>query len=174
MKKPAAPAVSAAEQHVHAMNRRHFLRGLGACIALPSLASLGPSRVLAAEAAQNGSAPEKPLSMPCLPLYGIVGSLVRFVQRQRPCWHRFRREGPPAAKGRGERGGGRSKAAGREPRQPEGEPGQSRPLPPSTQSRNQPWRRRRRRAETPAKPRPAKPIAQVEGSGTATALTVIM
>jgi hypothetical protein len=40
--------------------------------------------VPAAEAAQNGSAPEKPLSMPCLPLYGIVGSLVRFVQRQRP------------------------------------------------------------------------------------------
>ena len=130
--------------------------------------------VPAAGAAQNGSAPEKPLSMPCLPLYGIVGSLVRFVQRQRPCWHRFRGERPPAAKGRGERGGGRSRAAGREPRQPEGEPGQSRPLPSSTQPPNQPWRRRRRRAETPAKPRPARPIAQVEGSGTATALTVIM
>ncbi len=40
----------------------------------------------------------------------------------------------------------------------------------------QPWMRRRRRTFTPAKARPARPIAQVEGSGTATgvALTVIM
>ena len=38
--KPAAPAAFTAEQHLAAMNRRHFLRGLGACIALPSLASL--------------------------------------------------------------------------------------------------------------------------------------
>ena len=53
MKKLTAPAVSAAEQHLNAMDRRHFLRGLGACIALPSLASLVPSRVLAAEAAQG-------------------------------------------------------------------------------------------------------------------------
>ena len=53
MKKLTAPAVSAAEQHFNAMDRRHFLRGLGACIALPSLASLVPSRVLAAEAAQG-------------------------------------------------------------------------------------------------------------------------
>jgi hypothetical protein len=35
------------------MNRRHFLRGLGACIALPSLASLVPSRLLAAQAAKG-------------------------------------------------------------------------------------------------------------------------
>ena len=53
MKKPVVPAVSSAEDHFHAMNRRHFLRGLGACIALPSLASLVPSRVLAAEAAKR-------------------------------------------------------------------------------------------------------------------------
>lgn len=53
MKKPAAPTVSAAQEHFHAMNRRHFLRGLGACIALPSLASLVPRRVLAAEAAKG-------------------------------------------------------------------------------------------------------------------------
>lgn len=31
-------------------NRRHFLRGLGACVALPVLASLRPLRLLAAEA----------------------------------------------------------------------------------------------------------------------------
>ena len=46
--KPAAPAAFTAEQHLAAMNRRHFLRGLGACIALPSLASLVPTRALAA------------------------------------------------------------------------------------------------------------------------------
>src|SRR6187455_3234829 len=34
-----------------AMNRRHFLRGIGACIALPAFSSLLPSRVLAATAA---------------------------------------------------------------------------------------------------------------------------
>jgi len=47
MRTPTHPAESA----VLAMNRRHFLRGIGACIALPSLASLVPSRVLAAQAA---------------------------------------------------------------------------------------------------------------------------
>ncbi|MCX6952842.1 MAG: DUF1552 domain-containing protein, partial [Verrucomicrobia bacterium] len=52
MKTPAS-APTSVEQHVSAMNRRHFLRGLGACIALPSLASLVPSRVLAAQAAAN-------------------------------------------------------------------------------------------------------------------------
>jgi len=50
MKTPTTAAASA-DQHIAAMNRRHFLRGLGACIALPSLASLIPSRVLAAQAA---------------------------------------------------------------------------------------------------------------------------
>jgi len=50
MKTPARPAV-ATDLAITAMNRRHFLRGLGACIALPSLASLVPSRVLAAQAA---------------------------------------------------------------------------------------------------------------------------
>jgi hypothetical protein len=51
MKTPAPAALSAADQQIAAMNRRHFLRGLGACIALPSLASLVPGRVLAAQAA---------------------------------------------------------------------------------------------------------------------------
>jgi hypothetical protein len=50
MKTP-TPAAASADQHILAMNRRHFLRGLGACIALPSLASLLPSRVLAAQTA---------------------------------------------------------------------------------------------------------------------------
>lgn len=52
MKTP-APDSFTAEQHTQAMNRRHFLRGLGACIALPSLASLVPSRLLAAQAAKG-------------------------------------------------------------------------------------------------------------------------
>lgn len=34
-----------------AMNRRHFLRGVGACVGLPAFASLLPSRMLAAQAA---------------------------------------------------------------------------------------------------------------------------
>ena len=29
------------------LNRRHFLRGLGACVAVPAFASLRPARVLA-------------------------------------------------------------------------------------------------------------------------------
>jgi hypothetical protein len=53
MKTPTAPVRSIAEQHASEMSRRHFLRGFGACIALPSLASLVPSRVLAAQAAAN-------------------------------------------------------------------------------------------------------------------------
>ncbi len=52
MKTP-APDSFTAEQRTAAMNRRHFLRGLGACIALPSLASLVPGRVLAAQAAKG-------------------------------------------------------------------------------------------------------------------------
>ena len=39
------------EQRFAAMNRRHFLRGLGACIALPAFASLLPGRLLAADPA---------------------------------------------------------------------------------------------------------------------------
>jgi hypothetical protein len=42
---------SAFSQNVASMNRRHFLRGVGACIALPAFSSLLPSRVLAATAA---------------------------------------------------------------------------------------------------------------------------
>src|SRR5215472_9768806 len=33
------------------LNRRQFLRGLGACLALPAFESLGPTRLLAAETA---------------------------------------------------------------------------------------------------------------------------
>lgn len=40
-----------AEEPFATMNRRHFLRGIGACIALPAFGSLLPSRVLAATAA---------------------------------------------------------------------------------------------------------------------------
>lgn len=45
------PAESPAAQSFATMNRRHFLRGIGACIALPAFGSLLPSRVLAATAA---------------------------------------------------------------------------------------------------------------------------
>lgn len=53
MKTPATSDRSAAAQHASEMSRRHFLRGLGACVALPSLASLVPTRVLAAQTAAN-------------------------------------------------------------------------------------------------------------------------
>jgi hypothetical protein len=43
-------AESALSQQIAAMNRRHFLKGLGACIALPAFSSLVPSRMLAAAA----------------------------------------------------------------------------------------------------------------------------
>ncbi len=39
---------AALRQQIAAMNRRHFLKGLGACIALPAFSSLVPSRVFAA------------------------------------------------------------------------------------------------------------------------------
>lgn len=39
------------EQQIAGMNRRHFLKGLGACIALPAFASLVPARLMAAAAA---------------------------------------------------------------------------------------------------------------------------
>lgn len=42
------PADSALAQHLAAMNRRHFLKGLGACIALPAFSSLAPSRMFGA------------------------------------------------------------------------------------------------------------------------------
>lgn len=45
----------AAQQHA-AITRRHFLRGLGACIALPTLASLAPVRSLAALAGSASTA----------------------------------------------------------------------------------------------------------------------
>lgn len=47
----------AAERH-YSLNRRRFLRGLGACLALPALESLAPARLLAGEAAKaSASAP---------------------------------------------------------------------------------------------------------------------
>lgn len=48
MKFPRDPAV---EKHIANMSRRHFLRGLGACIALPAMHSLLPARMLAAASA---------------------------------------------------------------------------------------------------------------------------
>lgn len=42
------PAPTAAEKAFATMNRRNFLRGLGACIALPTLGSIVPSRLMAA------------------------------------------------------------------------------------------------------------------------------
>jgi hypothetical protein len=52
---------SAASQHLAAQrhasfNRRHFLRGLGACIALPAFESLLPTKLLAAAAPENSLA----------------------------------------------------------------------------------------------------------------------
>src|SRR6186997_3413306 len=44
-------AASVAEQRFAAMNRRHFLRGLGACVALPAFHSLLPARAFAASSA---------------------------------------------------------------------------------------------------------------------------
>jgi hypothetical protein len=44
-------AASAFSTHLAALSRRHFLKGVGACIALPAFSSLLPSRALAAAAA---------------------------------------------------------------------------------------------------------------------------
>jgi len=41
-------AETATDRHQAAMSRRHFLRGLGACVALPAFSSLIPARALAA------------------------------------------------------------------------------------------------------------------------------
>ena len=45
-----SPAESPLDRSFAAMNRRHFLRGLGACVALPAFSSLIPARMLAATA----------------------------------------------------------------------------------------------------------------------------
>lgn len=50
MKKPAVNPTRAAER-ANAFSRRHFLRGLGACIALPAFESLMPTSLLAASGA---------------------------------------------------------------------------------------------------------------------------
>ncbi len=49
-----SPNPDAAAQRFASLNRRRFLRGLGACLALPAFESLGPSSLFAAEAAANG------------------------------------------------------------------------------------------------------------------------
>lgn len=46
-----SPLATGSANHLSAMNRRHFLRGLGACIALPAFGSLLPSRLMATAAA---------------------------------------------------------------------------------------------------------------------------
>jgi len=48
---------SLAAQRAASLSRRHFLRGLGACLALPALESLRPARALAAAAASDPAAP---------------------------------------------------------------------------------------------------------------------
>lgn len=45
------PQDSAIEKHFARMNRRHFLKGLGACLALPAFHSLGGARLMAAATA---------------------------------------------------------------------------------------------------------------------------
>lgn len=50
------PAATELRQHLQAMSRRHFLRGLGATLAVPTFASLAPTKVLAAaEALQTAT-----------------------------------------------------------------------------------------------------------------------
>lgn len=51
MKTTPVPAPSRAAQRHAGFNRRHFLRGLGACIALPAFESFSPLRLLAANSA---------------------------------------------------------------------------------------------------------------------------
>src|ERR1039458_2206512 len=46
--KPKFAAANPASQRFASLSRRHFLRGLGACVALPTFASLVPTKLLAA------------------------------------------------------------------------------------------------------------------------------
>jgi Protein of unknown function (DUF1552) len=55
--------VLAAQRHA-SLNRRRFLRGLGACLALPAFESLAPSRLFAAEAAAAGKLAMAPTGAP--------------------------------------------------------------------------------------------------------------
>jgi hypothetical protein len=50
MNLPNDPSFARHDQQLRAINRRRFLKGVGACLALPTLASLGASRLLAAAA----------------------------------------------------------------------------------------------------------------------------
>ncbi|HEY2083698.1 MAG TPA: DUF1552 domain-containing protein [Verrucomicrobiae bacterium] len=54
MKTNASSTKSAAANYSSGVSRRHFLRGLGACLALPAFGSLTPLKLLAAEAALPG------------------------------------------------------------------------------------------------------------------------
>jgi hypothetical protein len=54
MKTNASSTKSAAAPYSSGVSRRHFLRGLGACLALPAFGSLTPLKLLAAEAAVPG------------------------------------------------------------------------------------------------------------------------
>ncbi len=62
-----SPSQDIAAQRFASLNRRHFLRGLGACLALPAFDSLSPLKLLANEAKASGqlaaSATGAPLRM---------------------------------------------------------------------------------------------------------------
>ncbi|MDB6108435.1 MAG: hypothetical protein JWR69_185, partial [Pedosphaera sp.] len=51
MKTTTSPRGTTAAQRFTGLNRRHFLRGLGACLALPAFESLVPFKLLAGSAA---------------------------------------------------------------------------------------------------------------------------
>src|SRR5713101_2956054 len=62
-----SPSRNIAAQRYASLNRRHFLRGLGACLTLPAFDSLSPFKLLASEAKASGqlaaSATGAPLRM---------------------------------------------------------------------------------------------------------------
>jgi len=53
-----------AAQRFASLNRRHFLRGLGACLALPTFETLRPFGVLAADAKAAGPLAASPTGAP--------------------------------------------------------------------------------------------------------------
>src|SRR5262245_13820476 len=59
-----------AAQRLAAFSRRRFLRGLGACIALPAFESLLPSRLLAADSAGSAGLAVTPTGAPLR--FGVV------------------------------------------------------------------------------------------------------
>lgn len=54
--KPKFANAKPASQRTASLSRRHFLRGLGACVALPAFSSLLPTKLLAAATAENNLA----------------------------------------------------------------------------------------------------------------------